>query len=248
MITAGDNVDFLKRTKVRTELGWLTLPNRTLRFRILEGLGYIEEKAKTLKPVVTPGVRWNLTDADMQKDERPDTLFRSIGGWGTYLSSDVPNILYAAKEIARKFHDPRVGDWHALARLGRWLSDKENWGYVNEVLKLGKDKARLEVHEDASFYGDENSRGSTGLTLEVNGFEFKRLHQTQPGLPALSSGASELRSLTLSYCCALYTKQLMYDCGYGCDIVIMVDATAALGAAANLNGSRMRHIILQIRS
>lgn len=187
-ITAGDAVDFLKRTKVRTELGWVTLPNHTLRLRILEGLGYSGEKAKTLKTAPTPGVRRNLTDEDMQKDWRPDSLFRSIGGCGTYLSSDVPNILFASKEIARKFHDPRVGDWHALARLGRYLADKGDFGYVNEVTKIGKAKVRLEVYEDASFCGDENSRSTTGITIEATGFELMRVSQTQPGLPALFSG------------------------------------------------------------
>jgi len=243
-ITAGDSVDFLKRTKVRTELGWVTLPNHTLRLRILEGLGYTGEKTKTLKPAATPGVRRNMTDEDMRKDWRPDTLFRSIGGCGTYLSSDVPNILPASKEIARKFHDPRVSDRHVLARLGRYLSDKGDWGYVNEVIKIGKAKTRLEVYEDASFCGDENSRSSTGITIEATGFQLMRVSQTQPGLPALSSGESELRSLSRSCCCPLYTKQLMHDVGYDCDIVLMADATAALGAAANLNGSRMRHMNL----
>ena len=33
-------------------------------------------------------------------------------------------------------------------------------------------------------------------------------------------------------------------CGYVVDIVLMADATAALGAAQNLNGSRMRHVKL----
>jgi len=51
-----------------------------------------------------------------------------LDGCGVYPSSDVPAILDAVQEIARKCHDPRVGDWHALARLGRWLPDKETGG------------------------------------------------------------------------------------------------------------------------
>jgi len=42
----------------------------------------------------------------------------------------------------------------------------------------------------------------------------------------------------------MYCKQLLVDLGYEVEIVIMADATAALGAAANLNGSRMRHMKL----
>ena len=51
----------------------------------------------------------------------------------TFLSSDVPPIVFASKEIARHFHDPRVGDWHDLARAGRWLVDKGRWAYFNEL-------------------------------------------------------------------------------------------------------------------
>lgn len=61
------------------ELGWVTLPNKTLRLRVLEGLGYTEEKARTWRAVATQAVKQVFTDEDMQKDARPDTWFRSIG-------------------------------------------------------------------------------------------------------------------------------------------------------------------------
>ena len=96
-IIPGDAVEFLKPTKSRTELGCVMLPNKALRLRILEGLGYTEEKARTLRAVATPGVKRVFTDEDMQKDVRPDTLFMSIGGCSMYLSSDMPSILYAGK-------------------------------------------------------------------------------------------------------------------------------------------------------
>lgn len=80
---------------------------------------------------------------------------------------------------------------------------------MDEVSGTGKQKYLALTFEDASFCGDENSRSSTGITIEVGGFELLRLSQAQPGLPALSSGESDVHSLTRACCCAPYVQKLL---------------------------------------
>ena len=65
---------------------------------------------------------------------------------------------------------------------------------------------------------------------------------TQPGLPALSSGESELRSLTRAGCEGVYVKHVLAEFGLESTIKIAGDASAALSAASKLSGGRMRHL------
>ena len=64
---------------------------------------------------------------------------------------------------------------------------------------------------------------------------------TQLGLPALSSGEAELRSLTRAGCEGVYAKYLLSEFGFKTTVKISGDASAALPAAAKLTGGRMRH-------
>ena len=47
--------------------------------------------------------------------------FRQIAARANYLAMDRPDIMYAVKELCRYMSKPRVQDWRALKRLGRYL-------------------------------------------------------------------------------------------------------------------------------
>ena len=62
-------------------------------------------------------------------------------------------------------------------------------------------------------------------------------------LPAIASGEAELRALSRAACLGLYVKAILKDLGVpDAKVRLACDASAALGAAKNLNASRMRHL------
>ena len=76
-------------------------------------------------PVATPGLR----DVQENRDETElegleATAYRALGARANFLSIERSDIQYAAKEICRRMSKPRVGDWHRLKRLGRYLLGK----------------------------------------------------------------------------------------------------------------------------
>ena len=95
---------------------------------------------------------------------------------------------------------------------------------------------------DSDCQGDEDSRSTSGAHIEVNGFVLSHYSTTQPGLLALSSGESELRSLTRAGCEGVYVKHVLAEFGLESTIKIAGDASAALSAASKLSGGRMRHL------
>lgn len=145
-VTPGKAVKFLKRTKVRTEKGSITLPDPKLDDRVVDAMGYSE----SMKPAVTPGVKRVDSKNDEDRAARSDRDFRSIGGSLVYLSSDVPTLTFAAKEVARKLHAPTLTDWHGVARCVRYLIGKRSWGVENEVTHSGG-KVEISVWVDAGF-------------------------------------------------------------------------------------------------
>ena len=205
--------------------------------------------SQKIKAVDTPGVRRSNKEIDDTLDERPDSAYRSNVGSLIYYSGDVEPIAFAVKELARKLHAPKANDWMDLARCTKFLVGKEDFAVWSEVIgKVGEhrrgDTFIIDGYVDAGFCGDENGRSTTGGRIEINGFKIGHLSQTQPGLPALSSGEAELRALTRMICCCMYVQQLGKDIGMTLKIRMWCDATAAMSAASSLNNTRMRHLRL----
>lgn len=62
------------------------------------------------------------------------------------------------------------------------------------------------------------------------------------GLPAMSSGESELRAMARAISERLHAQQVLQEMGGKVRVVIMSDATAALSNAARLGPGRIRHL------
>ena len=85
-------------------------------------------------------------------------------------------------------------------------------------------------------------RSSNGLRATLLGFRISHSSQTQAGLPALSSGESELRSLTRAASESLFLKNILTEMRLDVDIIIEGDATAALKNSMKLGPGKIRHL------
>ena len=238
-ITSGCKVKYLGRMKERLEDGWRTDPSPKLLHQAMEAVGYDKQAPGKVPP--TPGVKRPTGKADPSPIAKVFG-YRSATGSLIYLSQDIEIIAFAVKELARKLHLPCEDDWFDLTRLCRFMSDKGEYSVVQHVDQVGADFHQIKVQVDASWDGDENGRSTSGHRITVNGFKLGHSTQTQPGLPALSSGESEIRGMTRAGCDALYVKQIFDELGLKNEVIEETDASAAFQAAQKLSGSRMRHL------
>ena len=234
----------LGRKRVRLERGWMTIPADKHRKRIIEVLGLDKvEEGKTIKIPATPGIRRPYSEDDEQESDKDLWEYRSAVGSMIFLSLEVETISSATKELARHLHQARNCDWHALARLGRFLLDKGEYVIESTIVEPGEEHV-IKVQVDANWASDDHGRSTTGVRICVNGFKVCHISQTQPGLPSLSSGEAELRALTRAGCEAIYVQAVMCELGLKSRIEIETDASAAFQAATKMSGSRMKHLVL----
>ena len=238
-----DAVTYLGRKRVRLERGWMTIPDGKHRKRILEVL-QLDTKAEKVKVPPTPGIRRPYVEAEQEESDKPLFEFRSATGSMIFLSSDVESIAFATKELARHLHKARICDWHALARLGRYLIDKEDYVTVATSDASPLDRHLIAVEVDANWASDEDGRSTSAVRIEVDGFRIVHASQTQPGLPSLSTGEAELRANTRGACEGLYVQKVLQELGVQADLEIETDAAAALQAATKMSGGRLKHLAI----
>ena len=104
----------------------------------------------------------------------------------------------------------------------------------------------LKCFVDADWADSKHDRKYTsgGMTF-CRGRLLRRWSSTQATY-SLSSGESEAKALTKGAVEGLYMNHLLEQQGYHVDIVMLSDASAAIGAAKRLGaGKRMKHIELQ---
>jgi hypothetical protein len=136
---------------------------------------------------------------------------------------------------------PTCGDARNLHHFAKWLSNK-NWHGVESKVdrKNGSETVLLECFVDADHgHGD---RSTTGYQINANGYTVLCSSTTQPGLPSLSSGESELRAMTRAICDLLFVDQILESWGSCSRLVVYGDASAALAAASKMTGSRLKHL------
>jgi len=166
-----------------------------------------------------------------------------------YYSADCELVAYACKELARSIHDPSAGDAADLKRCARWLAQDGDLCHDNlvdeSVLPVPWSTQRLKVHvlHDADHAGSwRDRRSTTGVRVQAAGFKLSHVSTTQPGLPAISTGESELRGMTKASAEGLYAKSVFAECGVDVDVELVGDSTAAMQNAAKLGPGKMRHM------
>eukprot|EP00974_Lingulodinium_polyedra_P078458 7597399-Lingulodinium_polyedra.AAC.1 len=85
-------------------------------------------------------------------------------------------------------------------------------------------------------------RSTTGVRVVVDDFKIHSLCQTQTGLPSLSSGESELRSLSAGAQLGLYVQTVFGEFGHDMKLYLGSDASAALANASKLGPGRLKHV------
>ena len=103
---------------------------------------------------------------------------------------------------------------------------------------------KIRTQMDSNWASDEDGRSTTGVRILVNGFKVAHISQPQPGLPSLSFGESELRSMTRASTESLFAQTVLAEVGIDASIKLETDASAACQPAARMSGGRMKHLCL----
>jgi hypothetical protein len=144
-----------------------------------------------------------------------------------------------------------------LTRLGKYLLGTQDMVAKKEVPMATKivDKVsdiksaydgdwNVEVYSDADWAcARADYRSTSGLVIKWCGCLVFAASNTQPGLPALSSGESELRALTRAVTEGIHTRRVLNEFGIDVKVRVKSDAQAALCNAAKLGPGRMRHLM-----
>ncbi|CAE7722011.1 unnamed protein product [Symbiodinium sp. CCMP2592] len=201
----GTAVEVLGRTKVRTEDSILTLPDSKHAENVCEQLGIGPKDKGTV-----PSRPLDLTKVE-ELSAGDAARFRSAVGSAIYLSADRRDIQFAVKELARRMQNPRVCDWLAAETLARYLRATPRFGRVVVLDPASKSTAllNLEVYSDSDWAGCPETRRSTdNIVACLGGAVIQTSCQTQPGLPATSSGDAEIRGVSRAAREAVFLREL----------------------------------------
>jgi len=241
-IYPGQAVKHLGRIKLRTPMGWVTIPDDKHLRNVFERVGFGEDRVPG-RSVSTPSVKRLGTTAEDEPIEQV-SVFRSAVGSLIYFSMDVEVLTFCVKELARALQKPLLSDWLDLKRTARWL-----WDHADIVIENSMDcelpldqPVPLKVQQDSDWGSSRDRRSTTGIRASIAGFRISHCSQTQPGLPALSSGEAELRSLTRACCEGLYLKQVLAELGVESTVTIEGDASAAYRSAEKLGPGKVKHL------
>eukprot|EP00435_Cladocopium_sp_Y103_P041912 s1981_g11.t1 len=202
----GTKVNVLGRTKVRTQDAIFTLPEDKHRDNILTLLDL-----QHAKPSRIAGRKIPRTDANTKvlADDRLLIYPKCIGS-AIYLSIDRRDIRFEVKELARHMKKPREVDWENLLTLGRCLLRKPTLARVVTFNPESKTSGVLTVDgfTDSDWAGCLDTCRSSDCSVVVGGSVVIAHPQTQPGLPATSSGEAETRALSRGARDIMFVKQL----------------------------------------
>ena len=238
----GTAVEVLGRTKVRTEEAILTLPDSKHADNVCEQLGIGPKDKGTV-----PSKPLDLTKVE-ELSAGDAARFRSAVGSAIYLSADRRDIQFAVKELARRMQAPRVCDWLAAETLARYLRTTPRLGraVVLDPASKGTALLSLELYSDSDWAGCPETRRSTdNIVVCLGGAVVQTSCQTQPGLPATSSGDAEVRGVSRAAREAVFLRELAEkDFAIACGTPrLWADSAASIGAAKRIGpGSKLRHL------
>jgi hypothetical protein len=254
VLSPGCSCEHLGDLKIRTRRGWVTVPNPKHLEQMLQATG-IKESGKSVR---TPGVKREPTENEKEVlDDAYTSKYRSAVGSLIYLSRCRPDVLYSTKELARGMAAPTKADWMDLTRVTKFLLATRNritvmetaeaptWPETAKEAASRSVKLELQVFSDADWAGSRRDyRSTSGTVVKINGLMVACYSNTQAGVPALSSGESELRALSRAATESMYARRVLMEMGMECVPVLFSDASAALSNAERLGPGRMRHLMV----
>ena len=250
--------------KRRGLLGWGNGDDKrvTLLNRIIELHNYFGGRAKTLtyepdprhveiilrslnldtkaKSVVTPAVRakpeGNDNDPLAEAEVRD---YRSTCMRIAFLAQDLPHLLYASKEIARKMQKPTRGAYTAMKRIGRFLKGAPR---CVQTYHMQDPCGELVVLSDSDFAGCMETRKSTSACFLYHGEHLIRATSSTQGIQGLSSGESEFMALVRATSIGLGAQAMAKDLGIEMTLSAKTDSSAAHGVAHRRGVGKIRHL------
>ena len=175
-------------------------------------------------------------------DKADSSVYRALAARANYLAQDRPDVQFAVKEVARRMATPRVNDWLLLKRLARYLVGAPR-GLLRFVWQ--SQPAGVDTYVDADWAGCKRSCRSTSGGALMHGWHCIKSWSSTQATVALSSGESELYSLTKGASQTLGMMALAADLGIKLNGTMHTDASATLGIVQRQGLGKLRHIGVQ---
>ena len=225
---------------------------------VVKQLGLEESKTSS-----TPGVKLarycNVRGGDTEggrsedqndvKDEGEEEMtaedakvYRGVVARLNYIAPERVDIQYAVKEAARNMAKPRVKDWHALTRLGKYIK-----GRPRMVIKYGWQslEGMVTTYTDSDWAGCTKTAKSTSGGIVMIGKHPIKSYSRQQRTVALSSAEAELHAMVAASAEALGIIGLCRDLGVKLEGEVYADSSAAIGIAQRSGKGKLRHLRVQ---
>ena len=170
------------------------------------------------------------------------TKYRAIVARLNFLAQDRADIQYPSKECSRFMAKPLNKSWADLRRLGRYLLGKPR---VVHMFAWQDEPTVLDVYSDSNWAGCHQTRKSTSGACYMYGGHLLRSYSKTQAVLALSSAEAELYALTSAASDGMGMKLMMQEYGIQCEVMVHVDASAAIGIAQRKGLGKIRHLDVQ---
>ena len=213
--------------------------------KVVEELGLEKSKAVSTPCVVEPANGSNvMKDRDEEMSAKDASRYRAIAARVNYLAADRPDLLFAAKGVCKHMAVPRIGDWEALKRIGRYLKGKPRM--VQAFGWADPGDCEIVCFADSDWAGDRSDMRSTSGGVVMWGGHCLKAWSTSQTTVALSSGEAELYAVTKAATQVAGMVSMAADFGLAWSGTVKSDSSAAIGIAHRDGlGGRCRHIRVQ---
>jgi hypothetical protein len=196
-----------------------------------------------VKPAASPGVRATREqlDSDTALEAQKCTPYRAVVARGNYLSSDRPELQFAAKEVCRWMSAPTDLSLAALKRMGRYVHEHRRLVYHYPWQTV----SRVDTYSDTDWAGCLKTRKSTsGGCLMLGTHLLKSWSSTQVSV-SLSSGEAEFYGVVKASGVSLGYQAPLRDVGIDLPIRVWTDSSATIGICGRQGLGKLRHVDTQ---
>ena len=182
------------------------------------------------------------TEGEVEMEAADARTYRGVVARLNYMAPERVDIQYAVKEAARCMARPKVKDWHALIRLGKYIRGKPRL-----VLKYEwqMTEGTISTYTDSDWAGCVETAKSTSGGVITIGKHTVKSYSRQQKTVALSSAEAELHAMVAASAETLGVVGLCKDLGMSVHGEVYADSSAALGIAQRSGKGKLRHLRVQ---
>ena len=134
--------------------------------------------------------------------------YRGVVARLNYIAPERVDIQYAVKEAARNMARPKVKDWHALVRIGKYLKGRQR--IVNRY-EWQSTESTVTTYTDSDWAGCVEIAKSTSGGIVMIGRHSIKSHSRRQYTVALSSAEAELHAMVAESAETIVIADLMKD-------------------------------------